>query len=221
MLEKCNLCIKEKDMGNILKPILTYIEPKNLPLHCAINNFANWKDNFMGKDFMIKVLENHFVEVGEVIDWPEWKKLLIDDFDDIKPQNRTLRCYKEYDYWGYNKDDIFLFTTSDIRSAILLSKKRLEIIKALKKSRLINGPNYPPSNERGNLWIGIEWETPTQGYNPYLYIDSKKLSLRIWDENENKYKDQENSIVLNSENLESEVEKLKIWIQKLGTNTTS
>ena len=185
---KLKLCINKIRENNLdtLKVILTYIENKDLPLDFSINTFAGWRTNFMNKDFMIEVLKQNFSHKNYDNNWPDWKKVLIIDFDKINPQNCKIRNYYTNGWWGYDTSDVFIYINSDIRGAKLLSSNRKNILSKLIEMKIIksNFPLYPSTNDRGQLWINQESftdEFKAKLKNPdqvKLFLDKRDISLK-------------------------------------------
>lgn len=174
--------------SNTLREMLSYIGNEALPISCKIETFAEWKVFIFSNKIMKDVLDNDFMLRTNDGNWIEWKIYLIEDFDIIKPINCTLRNHNTNGWWGYNKNDVFVYTTSDIRSAKLISNDRKQIISELIKIGIIknNYPLYPNSNDVGRLWINKDsftTEFKSKSFNPEqvrLFLDKGNLFLKIW-----------------------------------------
>lgn len=198
LLELCEKKIKTND-ESLFKDYLTHIQVDNLPINCRISSFNDWKklltDN-RASGAAVRFLESNLTVNTDKTDWPEWKGILIDDFEDLKSVEGRVSAYNR---GNYGENDVFIYINSNITSARLLSKIRKTLIEQLIAKGFVKKdyPLYPGSNDCGNLWILHSFFTEefkshiyTCAYRPEyvsFLINAKSLYLRILQNGERKY----------------------------------
>jgi hypothetical protein len=179
VVEILELCVNNitKSNKDCLKKILTYIDSNHSPLCCKIDNelHIGWKQNIIygkAKSAVIEFFRNRFNEQEDNSSWSDWKKRLIEHYDELNPHegNRTIRKYN-----GWWSDYIFLYEYGDVRYARLLSGNRPELIAYLHNKGVIEINNiFEGSNDCGNLWVEIknDWLKENQ-----ITIESRLIRL--------------------------------------------
>ena len=141
----------------------------------------------MNKDFMIEVLEQNFTPKNFDINWPDWKRVLIEDFDNIDPKKCQIRNYCN-GWLEYDNNDVFIYTTSNIRGAKLLSSDRKKMLFELIEMNIIKSdyPLYPPTNDHGRLWINQDYFTSefkskiNHSSQVQLFLHKSKIYLKFF-----------------------------------------